>query len=68
MNKHLGSHWIELYEPLLYSSESCLGGKVVGWEVGWGNERPFAVDMAGFAINLQYFLMRTGMQLSIYIK
>ena len=45
-----------------------LGGKVVGWEVGWGNERPFAVDMAGFAINLQYFLMRTGMQLSIYIK
>ena len=33
---------------------------MVGWDVAWGTERPFAVDMAGFAINLQYFLQYPG--------
>ncbi|MCL4146533.1 UNVERIFIED_CONTAM: hypothetical protein GTU68_058193 [Idotea baltica] len=32
-------------------------GKVVGWRVGWRSNRPFAIDMAGFAVNLG-FLMR----------
>ncbi|XP_023322279.1 galactosylgalactosylxylosylprotein 3-beta-glucuronosyltransferase I isoform X2 [Eurytemora carolleeae] len=44
------------------------GGKVVGWEVGWGNERPFAVDMAGFAINLQYFLKHTDVKFLEQVK
>ena len=31
-------------------------GVVVGWSTGWRPERPFAVDMAGFAINLKLIL------------
>jgi galactosylgalactosylxylosylprotein 3-beta-glucuronosyltransferase 3 len=31
-------------------------GKVVGWHVAWSQNRPFAIDMAGFAINLKLFL------------
>lgn len=29
-------------------------GKVANWSTGWRPERPFAIDMAGFAINLKY--------------
>ncbi|XP_038074654.1 galactosylgalactosylxylosylprotein 3-beta-glucuronosyltransferase 3-like [Patiria miniata] len=28
-------------------------GKVIGWNVGWQPQRPFPMDMAGFAINLK---------------
>jgi len=31
-------------------------GKVIGWNSAWRPERPFPVDMAGFAINLKLFL------------
>lgn len=30
-------------------------GKVIGWNSAWRPERPFPVDMAGFAINLKLF-------------
>ena len=33
-------------------------GKVVGWLTVWSPNRPFAIDMAGFAINLERFLQR----------
>ena len=35
-------------------------GKVVGFEVGWGSDRKFATDMAGFAVNLEYFKEHKG--------
>lgn len=28
-------------------------GKVANWSTAWRPERPFAIDMAGFAINLK---------------
>lgn len=31
-------------------------GRVVGWNSQWRPERPFPIDMAGFAINLQHLL------------
>uniref|UniRef100_A0A9L0SNW6 Galactosylgalactosylxylosylprotein 3-beta-glucuronosyltransferase n=1 Tax=Equus caballus TaxID=9796 RepID=A0A9L0SNW6_HORSE len=31
-------------------------GKVVGWYTGWRADRPFAIDMAGFAVSLQVIL------------
>ncbi|XP_029114619.1 galactosylgalactosylxylosylprotein 3-beta-glucuronosyltransferase 2-like [Scleropages formosus] len=31
-------------------------GTVVGWYTGWGAGRPFPIDMAGFAVNLQVVL------------
>lgn len=33
----------------------CLG-KVTGYRSGWKPDRPFAIDMAGFAINLKLIL------------
>lgn len=37
-------------KPLINSK-----GKVIGWNSAWRPERPFPVDMAGFAINLNTF-------------
>lgn len=31
------------------------GDQVTGWYAGWKPERPFAMDMAGFAVNLRLF-------------
>lgn len=37
----------------------CLIGKVMGYKSGWKPDRPFAIDMAGFAINLDLILTKT---------
>lgn len=34
-------------------------GKVVGWKTVFDPHRPFAIDMAGFAVNLQLILQRS---------
>lgn len=31
-------------------------GHVTSWLVGWKPDRPFALDMAGFAVNLSFLL------------
>ena len=41
---------------------------MVGWDVGWNPERPFALDMAGFAVNLQLLLSRPEAKFSFYVK
>ena len=41
---------------------------VTGWSVGWGTDRPFAVDMAGFAINLSYLLSHTSAKFATSVK
>ena len=33
-------------------------GRVIGWDVTWNPSRPFALDMAGFAVNLKLFLSK----------
>ncbi|KPP60820.1 galactosylgalactosylxylosylprotein 3-beta-glucuronosyltransferase 2-like [Scleropages formosus] len=54
-------------------------GRVVGWYTGWRADRPFAIDMAGFAVNLQVILAnpravfkrrgsQPGMQESDFLK
>nr|XP_056712155.1 galactosylgalactosylxylosylprotein 3-beta-glucuronosyltransferase 2 [Euleptes europaea] len=54
-------------------------GKVVGWYTGWRADRPFAIDMAGFAVSLQIILSnpkavfkrrgsQPGMQESDFLK
>ncbi|XP_028676861.1 galactosylgalactosylxylosylprotein 3-beta-glucuronosyltransferase 2 [Erpetoichthys calabaricus] len=54
-------------------------GRVVGWYTGWRADRPFAIDMAGFAVNLQVILTnpkamfkrrgsQPGMQESDFLK
>ncbi|KAJ0004909.1 hypothetical protein NQD34_011123 [Periophthalmus magnuspinnatus] len=39
-----------------YERPLVSGGKVVGWYTGWRPDRPFATDMAGFAVNLHVIL------------
>ncbi|GCB62575.1 hypothetical protein scyTo_0004272 [Scyliorhinus torazame] len=54
-------------------------GRVVGWYTGWRPDRPFAIDMAGFAVNLKVILShpkavfkrsgsQPGMQESDFLK
>ena len=51
---------------------------VTGWDVAWKPDRPFAVDMAGFAVNVNLFLsspkakfaysVKRGMQESEFVR
>ncbi|MBN3320837.1 B3GA2 glucuronosyltransferase, partial [Atractosteus spatula] len=54
-------------------------GRVVGWYTGWRADRPFAIDMAGFAVSLRIILAnpkavfkrrgsQPGMQESDFLK
>nr|XP_020442702.1 galactosylgalactosylxylosylprotein 3-beta-glucuronosyltransferase 2-like isoform X2 [Monopterus albus] len=62
-----------------YERPLVSGGKVVGWYTGWRPDRSFAIDMAGFAVNLQVILAnpqaqfkrsgsQPGMQESDFLK
>lgn len=39
-------------------------GKVLKWKTGWRADRPFAIDMAGFAINLDLILEKSDAEFS----
>lgn len=39
-------------------------GKVTGYRSGWKPDRPFAIDMAGFAINVDLILSKPEAQFS----
>ena len=45
--------------------------KVTGWDVGWAPNRLFAIDMAGFAVNINLFLNHSSprdiIQLLFYV-
>ncbi|XP_075899155.1 galactosylgalactosylxylosylprotein 3-beta-glucuronosyltransferase 2 [Nelusetta ayraudi] len=47
---------VGLVGGLQYERPLVSRGKVVGWHTGWRPDRPFAVDMAGFGVNLQVIL------------
>ncbi|XP_071081457.1 galactosylgalactosylxylosylprotein 3-beta-glucuronosyltransferase 1-like [Haliotis cracherodii] len=51
---------------LKYAAPVVKNGKVTGWFTGWAPERPFAIDMAGFAINLKLFFQYPKAQFSNY--
>lgn len=38
---------------------------VIGWLTGWRPERPFATDMAGFAVNMSLLLTRENVYFSL---
>lgn len=59
---------VGLVGGVLVEKPRVLDGKVKGWDVGWGPERKFAVDMAGFAVNLQHFMKHTGVQFLPKVK
>jgi len=41
---------------------------VVGWDVAWSPNRPFAIDMAGFAVNYNHFLGRPKAKFAYQVK
>lgn len=43
-------------------------GNVTGWIVKYNSNRPFAIDMAGFAINLAHFLSRPKASFSFEVR
>jgi len=43
-------------------------GRVVGFEVGWGADRKFATDMAGFSVNLNYFKDHKEVQFPLKVR
>ncbi|CAN0022766.1 galactosylgalactosylxylosylprotein 3-beta-glucuronosyltransferase 2-like [Lampetra fluviatilis] len=62
-----------------YERPVVRAGRVVAWYTGWRPDRPFATDMAGFAVNLQVLLEnpfvqfrrrggRPGMQESDFLR
>ncbi len=46
---------------LYYEGPMCVQGqKVTAWHAGYGKEREFPIDMAGFAVNLELILKYSG--------
>ena len=42
--------------------------KVVGWDVTWSPNRPYAIDMAGFAVNVKLFLSKNKAKFAYQVK
>ena len=53
---------------LLLEQISADGKKVVGWDALWDPNRPFAMDMAGFAVNLGLFMSRPKAKFAYKVK
>lgn len=58
--KKLGMWAVGLAGGSPVESPEVVNGSVVGYNVKWGPKRKFAVDMAGFAINLKVVLNTTA--------
>uniref|UniRef100_A0A7I4YPJ8 Galactosylgalactosylxylosylprotein 3-beta-glucuronosyltransferase n=1 Tax=Haemonchus contortus TaxID=6289 RepID=A0A7I4YPJ8_HAECO len=58
--KKLGMWAVGLSGGTPVESPEVMNGTVVGYKVKWGPKRKFAVDMAGFAINLNFILNTTA--------
>jgi len=53
---------------LRYEGPLCSGGRVTGWHTGWDLERPFPLDMAGFAVGLPLLLARMNAKMDPHAK
>ncbi len=52
---------------ILYEKPVVKEGKVVDWFVSWGGKRPFPIDMAGFAVNLNHLLAHPSARFSLLV-
>ncbi len=50
---------------ILYEKPICKDGKVIDWFVSWGAQRPFPIDMAGFAVNLNLLMAHPSARFSL---
>jgi hypothetical protein len=54
---------------LMYERPICKDGKVIDWFYQWNkNKRPFPLDMAGFAVNLQHLLAHPSASFSLMLR
>ena len=53
---------------LRFEGPLCKDGKVTGWHTVWELERPFPLDMAGFAVGLPLLLAREEAKMNQYAK
>jgi len=53
---------------LLYEAPICENNKVTGWFNVWGDKRPFPMDMASFAVNLNLVLAHPSARFSQFVK
>ncbi|XP_048254140.1 galactosylgalactosylxylosylprotein 3-beta-glucuronosyltransferase 1-like [Haliotis rufescens] len=51
-----------------YEAPIVKNGKVTGWRVSFDPSRKFAIDMAGFAMNLRLFFEQPDLQFSHYAR
>ena len=59
---------VGLVGGLMVEKPKVVHGKVVGWDVTWSPQRPFGLDMAGFAVNLKHFLSRPKAKFAYQVK
>jgi len=59
---------VALVGGLMIEKPKVEKGSVIGWDVAWGPKRPFALDMAGFAVNYNHFLSRTKAKFAYQVK
>ena len=59
---------VGLVGGLMVEKPKLVDGKVVGWDVTWAPQRPFAIDMAGFAVNLKLFLSKPKAKFAYQVK
>ncbi len=51
---------------ILYERPVCRDGRVVDWFVSWGAQRPFPIDMAGFAVSLNLLMAHPSARFSLH--
>lgn len=59
---------VGLVGGLMLERPKVVNGKVIDWDVSWAATRPFAIDMAGFAVNVKHFLSRTKAKFAYQVK
>ncbi|ESP01922.1 hypothetical protein LOTGIDRAFT_138821 [Lottia gigantea] len=68
-NTNKVSVWpVGLSGALRYESPLVKNGKVTGWFTAWKPDRPFPMDMAGFAINLSLFFKYPDAKFSLKVE
>jgi len=53
---------------LRFEGPLCSDGRVTGWHTAWEVDRPFPLDMAGFAIGLPLLMARKEARMNQYAK
>ena len=65
MTKKVSVWPVGLVGGVLVERPKVVDGRVTGWITAWRPDRPFATDMAGFAVNLALILQKVNAEFSL---